>query len=158
MRRYKKMLWRDASSDHEGNTDEKQLTESRSGKRRGASRDRTHGRKEPRMRLTDGALPGRQPRREEWQRGSAERKRGSRLFPLPLIILPRPGTGPVCLLLQRVAGLIHPAADVAVGGVLREPLRVLPGSFVAGEASGAFCRSRPRSWSAWCRREARSSR
>ena len=152
------MLWRDASSDHEGNTDEKQLTESRSGKRRGASRDRTHGRKEPRMRLTDGALPGRQPRREEWQRGSAERKRGSRRFPLPLTPAGLHRVSHARLLLQRVAGLIHPAADVAVGGVLREPLRVLPGSFVAGEASGAFCRSRPRSWSAWCRREARSSR
>ena len=71
------MLWRDASSDHEGNTDEKQLTESRSGKRRGASRDRTHGRKEPRIRLMNGALPVRQPRREEWQRGSAQRKKGA---------------------------------------------------------------------------------
>ena len=71
------MLWRDASSDHEGNTDEKQLTESRSGKRRGASRDRTHGRKEPRIRLMNGALPVRQPRREEWQMGSAQRKKGA---------------------------------------------------------------------------------
>ena len=74
---------------------------------------------------------------ESQERGVAEglcpKKEGSRQFPLPLTAAGLHRISHARLLLQREAGLIHPAADVAVRGMLREPLRVLPGSLIAGE-------------------------